>query len=281
MVDLTIMRKIALEKGLSLNYISKEDKLSFLLSQLEKYFDNCILKGGTAINRAYLQKSGVNRFSEDIDLDYISKKSISENISDIKSKMKNILEFELESHIRHRTIRYDCRYINELNHKDRIIVEFYLSHKYVLAASKINKILIKSNFIETNPCNFKVYSLEDLIARKLVALYNRMEGKDIYDLFYAIDLEFDKNKLNKAMDQMLNFYKIDVAKEEFLNELLGKLGDAVKKAGDIGNAANHFIPKTLRPDWHIFIKTLKTKIRQKMIWGLFNAQLGDLRAAIQ
>jgi len=33
------------------------------------------------------------------------------------------------------------------------------------------------------------------MARKFIALYNRMEGKDIYDLFYCLDLDFDEREL--------------------------------------------------------------------------------------
>jgi len=65
------------------------------------------------------------------------------------------------------------------------------------------KALVKSQFIETHPSLVRTYSLEDLIARKLVAIYDSTEGKDIYDIFYSLDLDFDRNKLFKALSMML------------------------------------------------------------------------------
>jgi len=100
------------------------------------------------------------------------------------------------------------------------------------------------------------------MARKFVALYNRMEGKDIYDLFYCLDLDFDKENLFKALDIMLDFYRI--GHPGFLGDLLSRLEDARENSYYIGNSANHFIPRNLRPDWKIFIDTLILKIERTL-----------------
>ena len=66
-----MLRYLAVKTGLSLKYISKDEKISYLLSQLWDIFGRrVILKGGTALNRVYLSKLNASRFSEDIDLDY-------------------------------------------------------------------------------------------------------------------------------------------------------------------------------------------------------------------
>ena len=96
-LDLTLLRRAALNKGLSLNYVSKEDKISNLLEQLSNVLDeNFILKGGTAINRAYLSKKEYNRFSEDIDIDFISEKIINEKIKICEKFIKEIQRFDKE-----------------------------------------------------------------------------------------------------------------------------------------------------------------------------------------
>jgi len=144
--------------------------------------------------------------------------------------------------------------MNEFGDKDRIRIEFYLTRTESL---KVEDALVKSPFIETHPTIFKVYSLEDLMARKFVALYNRMEGKDIYDLFYCLDLDFDKEDLFKALNIMLDFYRI--SQPGFLDDLLLRLEDARENSYYIANSTNHFIPRNLRPDWKIFIDTLILK----------------------
>lgn len=74
---------------------------------------------------------------------------------------------------------------------------------------ELEDVLVKSPFIETHPTILKVYSLEDLMARKFIAMYNRIGGKDIYDPFYCLDLDFDEEALFKALNLMLEFYRID------------------------------------------------------------------------
>ncbi len=259
MADPEIIRYVSMRTGLGLKFLSKDAKLSIAMEQLRDLFPDVILKGGTALNRVYFLRSGVCRFSEDIDLDFVSDKSLDEKISVIKEKVEQIKGFDIQGpRILHRTLRFDCFYINDFGDKDRIRLEFYLTKTEHL---KIEDVMVKSPFIETHPTIFSVYSLEDLMARKFVALYNRMEGKDIYDVFYCLDLDYDKKSLLKALDIMLDFYKID--KALFMNELLSRLKDAKRNSNFIGNSANHFIPKNLRPNWKIFIDTLVLKIERE------------------
>ena len=258
MADIEILRYLAAKTGLGLNYLSKDERISILLEQLRELFPEVVLKGGTALSRVYLAKMGVNRFSEDIDLDFISNKGLDEKMSIIRDRAKEIKGFDVEGpRVLHRTLRFDCYYLNEFEQRDRVKLEFYLSQT---EAVKTEEVLVKSPFIETHPVIFKVYSLEDLMARKFVTLYNRMEGKDIYDLFYCLDSSFDKKNLNKALKLMLGFYKMN--QEKFLDELLARLKEARKNAYYIGNSTNHFIPRNLRPDWKVFIDTLLLKIER-------------------
>jgi len=62
---------------------------------------------------------------------------------------------------------------------------------------------------------------------------------------------------------MLDFYRIE--RSSFLNLLLLKLQNAKKNSYYIGNSANHFLPRNLRPEWKIFIDTLILKIERKLI----------------
>jgi len=258
MADSEILRYLAAKTGLGLKYLSKEERISVLLEQISDLFPETILKGGTALNRIYLAKLKVNRFSEDVDLDFVLDIELNEKILTIKERVARIKGFDVEGpRILHRTLRFDCHYINEFDEKDLVRMEFYLTKTQFLKAERI---LIKSSFIETHPAIVKTYSLEDLMARKLIALYNRTEGKDIYDVFYSLDLDFDRDSLTKALDLMLEFYRID----RFLEKLLLKLRDAKKNILYIGNSTNHFIPRSLRPDWKIFIDTLIMKVERRL-----------------
>lgn len=261
MADIKILRYLAARTGLGLNYLSKDERISIILEQLRDLLPEVVLKGGTALNRVYLQKMKVSRFSEDVDLDFVSNMDLDAKISVIKEKVMEIKGFDIEGpRILHRTLRFDCNYMNEFDQRDRVMLEFYLTRTESI---RTEDVLVKSPFIETHPTIFRVYSLEDLMAKKFVALYSRMEGKDIYDLFYCLDLKFDEKNLAKALKLMLGFYKINP--KSFINKLLLQLKEARKNAYYIGNSTNHFIPANLRPDWKVFIDTLNLKIERTLL----------------
>lgn len=91
MADIEILRYLATKTGLGLNYLSKDEKISIILEQQRDLFPEVVLKGGTALSRVYLAKKGVSRFSEDIDLDFISDKGLNEKISTIKDRVKDYI----------------------------------------------------------------------------------------------------------------------------------------------------------------------------------------------
>lgn len=159
----------------------------------------------------------------------------------------------------HRTLRFDCRYTNEFGERDIVRIDFYIGETQFLSDERA---LAKSPFVETHPAIVRAYSLEDLMARKLITLYNRTEGKDIYDVFYSLDLEFDGEKFDRALNIMLDLYGLD----HFPEKLLVKLREARKNVTYIGNSTNHFIPRDLRPDWRMFIDTLIAKLERKLSW---------------
>jgi len=230
---------------------------SFLLSQLWEIFgEKAILKSGTALNRVYLAKIGAARFSGDIDIDYFNG-DVGTAAEEIKEGMKLVEGLNVKGpRVLHRTFRFDCYYRNPLGNRDRIKAEFYLSRPpYVEARVE----LVKSPFVSEYPTMFMVYSFEDLLAKKLAALYNRTEGKDIYDSFHALNMGFDKKRLENALKLTLGFYHIE---GEFWRGLIEKLDYAKRNARYIGNSTNHFIPKSLRPNWEEMIESLKLRIEE-------------------
>lgn len=255
-MDIEILRYTAAKTGLGLNYISKDEKVSYLLSRLWEVFgEDVTLKGGTALNRVHLSKRGVSRFSEDIDLDHIAEGSIQRKMDDIKKGMADMEDMEVEGpRMLHRTARFDCRYTNELGQKDRVMVEFYLSMPPYLERSSI---LVKSPFSDAHPTIFSVYSMEDILAKKIIALCRRMEGKDLYDVFHALHNGYDKEKLREALRLNMDFYGLQGDLSSNIKEAMENVKNNITY---IGNSTNHFIPRSLRPNWDELVNTLEADL---------------------
>jgi uncharacterized protein len=264
MMDIAMLQLQAAKTGLGIKYLAKEERISLLLQQLhERFGESIVLKGGTALNRGYLQSSDKGRFSEDIDLDYAKHQSLDTKITFIRKEMQTIQEFSVSSpRLLHQTARFDCRYTNQLNEQDRVQVEFYLSERPPSRPPRT--MLLQSQYAPSQATLFSVYSLEELLAMKLVTLYRRSEGKDIYDVFYGLDLDFNKSEVMEICADLLAYYHEKKTYEEFVQALLDKVAELQRNAKDIGNSTNHFIPTRLRPNWPIFIATLSEKIHDKL-----------------
>ena len=264
MLDLDMLKLFAVKTGLGLKYLAKEERMSLLLVQLNELMkEDIILKGGTALNRGYLYPMNTGRFSEDIDLDYIKQESIDEKIKHIKKQIGKINEFTIaKPRMLHRTLRVDCGYINQLDEKDKIQIEFYLSRKKQISAPK--SLLVQSQYIPGMATLFPVYHLEELIGQKLIALHNRKEGKDIYDLFYGLDLSIKKNELERSLSNLFDHYHIKEDHDDFIKKVQAQLDEMVLNAYYIGNSTNHYIPRHLRPNWQMMITMVKEKIQKQL-----------------
>jgi predicted nucleotidyltransferase component of viral defense system len=262
MVDREFLQLYAARTGLGLKYLSKDEKISLALEQLRTLFPGAVFKGGTALNRVHLAKLGVSRFSEDIDLDCPGKGRMADRKAQITERMQNLRGFEIAApRTMNWTVRYDCGYALESGERDQIRVEFYLKSPVLMPSEDV---LVKSSFIEAHPTVFRIYTLEVLMAKKFVALYNRMEGKDIYDMFYLLDMPFDRHEFAMALRAVQE--ENGIAAEGFYENLRAKLRDAKKNSFYLGNCTNHFIPGRLRPNWKIFIDTLALKIDRLLIY---------------
>jgi len=266
MIDLDLLKLQAVKTGLGIKYLAKEERISLLLQQLHELFpkESLVLKGGTALNRGYLFATKKGRFSEDIDIDYQKHQGLNGKIQDISEIMKTIEDFTIgKPRLLHRTLRFDCQYVNQLTEKDRVQIEFYLSEKKEARPPK--EILLQSQYLPVSATLFSVYDFEELIAQKLVSLYRRMEGKDIYDLFYGLEVHVDLQQVFTSLSTLFHHYHITTEQNKFFYDLVQRLQNAETNARYIGNATNHFIPKSLRPNWMVFIRGLQDKINQRFL----------------
>lgn len=238
-MDIEELRALSAKSELSLNFVAKDEMISRALFSLQG-FDELILKGGTAINRVYAR--GV-RFSEDIDFDIISINAPKKAVSRTDKIINNLEGFEISRpRIMKETIRYDLFYINPLNHKDRIMVEFHVIKK---ASGDFSKRIVNFGFVTSDPALLNVYCIEELLRQKVDCILNRTEGKDFIDLYYLIGLPHQRiNVIKKHKEELLNRMTLEE-----------------KQIRAAANIINHYIPRPQRPEWGMFLEEIKGKIK--------------------
>lgn len=246
-LDLDVCRVLAAKHALPLQFIVKDFCLMDVLSQLaanQVEFGNIVFKGGTALNKIYL--GGVQRFSEDLDFDVEADLT---GAKDVCGKMAGTIRGYKTNGIRKvgGTYQFECAYESILGGIDHIRVD--VAPKKIITDKKTVLAQVSSSYSQKSVAGVLAYSLEDLVARKLCALENRAEGKDLYDTYSSLPI---CGKMRGALFAMLRSESRKETPAEFIEKALLKVKACdTKKAG---NLTNPFIPFQNRPKSWLSLK---------------------------
>ena len=155
-----------------------------------------VMKGGTAINKLYL--GDTSRLSIDLDFNQVGDRSkvLSRRptIRETLTKTLHVLDSNYQLSFRRNwnqtTIR--ARYSSLTGANQQLKLE--ISH-----VERIPILDLVGREANSPTRNFKVstYSLEELLATKLRALFERFSGRDIYDIYFSAKLKPDKRIIKK------------------------------------------------------------------------------------
>ena len=244
-LDLEICRTIAIRYGLPLQFVFKEFHLMDVISKIAAITvqkpSPLVLKGGTALNKVYLQKT--QRFSEDADFDLVTKNSHQELYRFSKKLASGIDGYQIVELRKVRSmIQFYCMYETPLGGKDHVRID--ISPKKLLTAKPLENNMIISEFTHSSVSGIPIYSIEDLTARKMHALADRAEGKDLYDVHVAL-LMCSKKVLKTAIELMLRSEGEKGTVDLFVQRSIVRLKKSDPKK--MRNLTNPFIPATRRP----------------------------------
>jgi len=145
----------------------------------QKIQNNLVFRGGTALNKLFIKPP--SRYSEDIDFVQRKAEPIGETIDAIREVLKNWLG-EPKRKITERSAKlvYQYQAINKLPAKLKI--EINTTEHFQVLPLRHEPFSINSAWFSGN-CEIITYELEELLATKLRALYQRRKGRDLFDLW--------------------------------------------------------------------------------------------------
>src|SRR3989344_1480759 len=203
-MDITLdeLKIIADEKKLDIVMIEKDYLLTYLL-YLIRNINNIYFKGGTALNKIYLEHK---RLSED--LDFTVTDSINRIEQEIREKLKGTI---------FRNITHDKRVDNFV----RLIIHYKLFHEkgtIFIDLNKRAKIYLKPELKELRhfypdyipKFEIKTLHIKEIIAEKMVAIVQRYAPRDYYVVYNIIKkkLPIDKKLLKKKFEDIDKEYDI-------------------------------------------------------------------------
>ncbi|KQC13228.1 MAG: nucleotidyltransferase [Desulfuromonas sp. SDB] len=182
-------------------------------------------RGGTALHKIYLKPQV--RYSEDIDLVQVKSEPIKETLKIIRKTLdflgrRPVIKQKKDNN----TIIY--RFMSEIPPQIKLRIKLEINcreHFSVLGYKDINYGIDNSWVGETGLV--KTYYPEELLGTKIIALYQRKKGRDLFDLYYALkNLDLDYNKIIDCYGKYISFsVKNPPTKKQIIRNIEKKLSD--------------------------------------------------------
>lgn len=248
------IRQLSARTGLGLKFLSKDIFVSGLLKSLESLLDpEYVLKGGTAISRAGHLSSP--RFSEDVDLDLYTQEELRKAGERLHATLKDVEGFSVRSpRLQRDCIRCDAYFNNHFGEKDRIRIEVSPRKGDSPAEKEAAKALLQSPFTSGEASLLMTYSKVGLFVRKLHALSGRLDGKDVFDLMGMWTSGVSETEVVRGMESYAE--GVGGTGRTLVSGALDNLQTMAADIRMFANSANHFIPRSERPEWGIMVADL-------------------------
>ncbi|MCW5590393.1 MAG: nucleotidyl transferase AbiEii/AbiGii toxin family protein [Legionellales bacterium] len=189
--------------------------------------EGLIFRGGTALHKLFFEQAG--RFSEDLDFVQAKAGPIGKTVDAIRECLDSWLGKPSWKQNQGRfTLNY--RFQTEIepiiNRKVKIEINTREHHNL---EPHLNKTFSVNNRWFQGQVNILTYSIEELLATKLRALYQRKKGRDLYDFWYATR-QVPVLDIQKIIDIFHHYMKdenIQVSRAEFEKNLFLKQNNPV------------------------------------------------------
>ncbi len=216
MISDTQLRQLARELDVRLGYAEKNYVNSWILWAIytSSYGDNLLFKGGTALSKLYFPETW--RYSEDLDFGVEGAYRGSEE--ELQDALENTtrasgIDFEVTKHRELRNAEYPTHYVDidiqynaVLGHRNTTSLDVMID-EYVA----FDSVKHRHSYEDVPEFELTAYSLEEIFAEKLRALYQRSQARDYYDLYRMItEADIDDSVILPAFTRKCEHDGLDI-----------------------------------------------------------------------
>jgi predicted nucleotidyltransferase component of viral defense system len=211
-------------------------------------------RGGTALHKIYLKPAA--RYSEDIDLVQISPEPIGETIDRLRERLAFLGKAKIKQGDMMTTMIY--RFESEIAPivPMKLKVEINCREHFTLEGYQNTPFSINTNWFK-GTCEVVTFTIEELLATKLRALYQRKQGRDLFDLDHALkNHKIIPQRITNGFAEYVKRGGHSITKEDYLKNVDDKLNDG-EFQGDITSL--------LRPEVEFEFASGWKNVRDKVI----------------
>ena len=147
--------------------------------------NSLVFRGGTALNKLFLKPAA--RYSEDIDFVQKHPEPIGKTMDGIRNALKLWLG-EPKRKVTERSAKLIYRYLAIDGLPAKLKIEINTTEHFQVLPLKFEPFLMKSDWF-SGKCQITTYQIEELMATKLRALFQRRKGRDLFDLWLVLKHE--------------------------------------------------------------------------------------------
>jgi predicted nucleotidyltransferase component of viral defense system len=210
------LRQLARDLDVRLGYAEKNYVNSWLLWGIygSPYGDDLLFKGGTALSKLYFPETW--RYSEDLDFGVEGEYRGSEEelqvaleeaarVSGIDFEVTKHRELQRETYPTH-YVDVNVQYVAVLGHKNTTSLDLMIDEHVAFAS-----VDHRHSYEDVPEFELSAYSLEEIFAEKLRALYQRTQARDYYDLYRMItEADVDDSAILPAFARKCEHDGLDV-----------------------------------------------------------------------
>lgn len=179
-------------------------------------------RGGTALHKLFLAPAA--RYSEDIDLVQVKAESFGAIIDRIREQLSFLGSPRIKQKQHNNTIVYSI--LSEDDIPMKLKIEVNTREHFSVYGLQDVAVKLDSEW-DNGKALVPTYRLDELLATKLRALYQRKKGRDLFDLWYALNnADVNVNKVIEAFKHYMNEEGNQVTQKEFIENMEKKVEDA-------------------------------------------------------
>ena len=165
--------------------------------------EHLAFRGGTALHKLYLQPQP--RYSEDLDLVQVSAEAIKETITRLRNVLSWLGEPTVKQKKHNNTLLFKVQPTDFDAGEIHLKVEINCKEHFSVFPMVKLPFAVESDWF-SGQCKVQTYELDELVGTKVRALYQRLKGRDLFDVYTAVSSgKLEIERVIAAYDTYLRF----------------------------------------------------------------------------
>lgn len=212
-------------------------------------------RGGTALHKLFLAP-GV-RYSEDIDLVQVKAEPFGTIIDRIRNQLSFLGKPRIKQKEHNNTIVYSI--MSEDDVPIKLKIEVNTREHFSIYGLQDIPVKLDSEW-DNSEALVSTYKLDELLATKLRALYQRKKGRDLFDLWYALNnADVNIERVIKAFKYYMSEEGNEVTQKDFIGNMEKKIQDS-----DFIGDMNGLLRSGIDYDINVAYEFVKTNLLEKI-----------------